>query len=134
MIPTIVIFIGLHNYSTILLSLFIIPCIRSLWLIIYGGVCTLKRHQSYPPCPDPLVITILFSVFFTSLTFLDFTYKWYHVVFACLYLISHLAWCAQGPPMVSWIAGKPPFSWLNNINIYIYIIYIPYLFCPFSHW
>lgn len=31
----VVIFITVYNYSTVLLSVFIVPCIRSLWLIYY---------------------------------------------------------------------------------------------------
>lgn len=49
MIAVVVIFITLYNYSIISLSIFIIPCIRSLRLIYYLlQVCSTEHHQSYP--------------------------------------------------------------------------------------
>ena len=38
-IALVLIFITLHNYSTILLSIFVVLCIRSLWFIYY---CCIK--------------------------------------------------------------------------------------------
>lgn len=68
----------------------IILCIRSLRLIYcLLQVCILEHHQFYPPSPH-------FSLFFTSLTFLVTTYKWYHsaLVFLC-WLISISAMCSR---------------------------------------
>ena len=60
MILIVVIFFTLHNYSKILLSIFIILYIRSLWLIFYTlQVCTLEYVSLIPPTPHPLVMTIL---------------------------------------------------------------------------
>ena len=73
-----------------LLSIFTTLCIRSPDLIYYLlQVCILK-HLSYTCTPNSLVTTIVLLCF-TSLTFLDSTYR-VHVVlyFLCLSLI-HLA-------------------------------------------
>lgn len=68
-----VIFITLHNYST-LLSASIIPCIRSLWFICYLAL------------PISLVTSILLY-FFTGLTFLDSMYNWYHIALVFWFIL-----------------------------------------------
>lgn len=77
--------ITLHNYSTILLSIFIILYIKFLCLIYSLQVCTIKQHWSYHPPYRTSPDNHHFTVFFTSLTFSDSTCKWYHAV-TCLSL------------------------------------------------
>lgn len=60
MIADVVIFITLHNYSIMLLSLVIILSFRSLPLTYYSlQVCTLKYNHSYPIHPHHLLVTII---------------------------------------------------------------------------
>lgn len=61
---SVVILLTFHNYSPLMLSVFIRLCVTSLWLIYYLlQVCILKQPRSYPPHPHPLVTTILLCIF-----------------------------------------------------------------------
>ena len=70
MIADIVVFITLPNYSAVLLSVFIILCVRSQQLIHYSmQICTLKHHHSYPSPKPPTPAALApgtrdFSLFF----------------------------------------------------------------------
>lgn len=61
MIAVVVIFITSYNYSMTLLSIFIILCIKFLWLIYYLlQICILKYHQCYTPPPHNYHFTLCF--------------------------------------------------------------------------
>ena len=125
------IFITLHNYST-LLSASIIPCIRSLWFI-----CYLAR-------PISRVTSILLYLFFYSLTFSDSMYNWYHIALVfwfilltiiysrsihvvttgriCSFLMTKLFVCIPHVffPCICWWAFEL-FPFLANVNMHSHV-------------
>lgn len=114
MIPDVDLFSIFHNYSIILLSIFIISGIRSLWLINCSfQVCSLKTFTLFLPF-HPLVTSILLS--FTDLSFLDSIYKWYHSVLLFLWLILLSTMCPRSPKL-SQMEGYLSFLWINNIPL-----------------
>lgn len=75
-------FITLHNYSTILLPIFIIWYVKSLGFAYDSlQVCTLKQHQSYPlPCAPGnhgfcFLLTGLFKIPHLSDVILDLSFS-----------------------------------------------------------
>jgi len=70
MIADVVVFITLPNYIAMLLSVFIILCVRSQRLIHYSlQICTFKHHDSYPSPKPPTPAALApgthdFSLFF----------------------------------------------------------------------
>ena len=76
-------------YSALLLTTVTMIYIRLLELTHNWKFVCFNQYLYFSPTPQPLVITILFSVLF-----FDSTYKWDHAVFVCVGFF-YLAECSQ---------------------------------------
>lgn len=82
-IADVVILIVLYNYSSMLLSIFIILCFRVLWLIYYYDKFVPLNTITLFPFTSPIPrLPSFYPVFFTG-----FTQKCYHTVFVFLWLV-----------------------------------------------
>ena len=72
MIADVAIFITLCSYSTILLSVFIILCIRSLWIITTWYKFVPLNTITLIPHPPPHVLVTTILLFFISFNILRF--------------------------------------------------------------
>ena len=72
-------------------------------------------------------VSLFLSCIYTHLyCFLDSMYKWYHTVFACVWLIS-LSIIFSRSIQTAANGRLSFFLWLSNIHIYIYIFHILFM-------
>ena len=120
-----------YKVMTILLTIFSMLYISSLWLIYFvtGSLyllipITYFTSPVWQPhfCSLYLWVCFCFVLFFHLFCFLNSTYKWNQTVFVFLCLVTLLSIIPLHPSMSLQMARFHSFLWLSNIPyIYIYI-------------
>ena len=98
-----------------------------LFISVLGTFTSSQTETPYPlnnnslfPLPQPLVTTVLLSVF---MPILGTSYKWNHTIFVFLSDLFHLSYCFKGSSRCIMCLNSCSFLRLNNIPLYVHITF-----------